>query len=397
MQRHNVFVWLGVLSRPTLPAFSVLFMLEPLARSVIITVIPLMALQRFGSAQNVSLFFFILGIVGVGLSLVVPWLISRVHRRGTFGIGAVAGVAAMSLFVYGETWALCLGMAVHLFAAACLDVSLNLYLMEHVRRKELGRFEPIRVFFLAFAWSLGPFLGVLLRNTVSESAPFIFGGATTLALAGYFFYLRFTDHPAVSGARRAVTSPLTYLPRFFRQPRLRLAYLLSFMRAGWWTMYFIYVPIYCVTSGLGETLGGALVSLATALVMTTPLWRKPIQRFGIRYVLYFGFFGAGLMTIFTSQIMDMPHLALGFMVLGAFFAVPVDAVGNVPFFRAVHPWERSEMATVFGSYRAVGALSFPGMYSGVLAIFQLPAVFAVTGVCMIATGLVARYIPKRMN
>lgn len=396
MRPYNVVLWLGALSRPTMPAFSVLFTLEPLSRSIIVTVIPLMALERFGTAQNVSIFFFVLGVFGVGMSLAVPWFVSRFYRRGTFTMGAVTGVIAMGLFMHGEIWSLCLGMVVHLFAASCIDVSLNLYMMEHVRRRDFGRFEPVRMFFLAFAWCIGPFLGVYLRNAVHPTAPFIFGALTVMTLAAYFFYLRFTDHPAVSGARPVVTNPLKYLPRFFAQPRLRLVYALSAMRSGWWTMYFIYIPIYCVTVGLGETMGGALVSLATAFVMMTPLLRQPIQRYGIRRILLLGYFGTGGMTIVLSLVIGVPYMAIGIILVAGLFAVLCDSVGNTLFYRAVHPYERSEMATVFGSYRSVSSLAFPGLYSGVLAIFQLPAVFAVTGLCMIGASILTRYIPKRI-
>ena len=95
--------------------------------------------------------------------------------------------------------------------------------------------------------------------------------------------------------------------------------------------------------------------------------------------------------------MDNPYLAIGIIMAAAFFAVPCDAVGNAPFYRSVHSYERSEMTTVFVSYRSIASLTLPGLYSGVLAIFQLPAVFAVTGMCMIGTSLVTRYIPKSMN
>ena len=56
-----------------------------------------MALERFGSAQDVSIFFFVLGILGVGMSLAVPWLVRRLSRRGTFWLGAVSGVVSMLL------------------------------------------------------------------------------------------------------------------------------------------------------------------------------------------------------------------------------------------------------------------------------------------------------------
>ena len=115
-----------------------------------------MALERFGSVQDVSIFFFVLGILGVGMSLGVPWLVRQLARRGTFWLGAVSGVISMLLFMHNELWSFCAGMALHLFAASCIDVTLNLYLMEHIRRKDFGRFEPVRMFFLAFSWSIGP-------------------------------------------------------------------------------------------------------------------------------------------------------------------------------------------------------------------------------------------------
>ena len=59
--------------------------------------------------------------------------------------------------------------------------------------------------------------------------------------------------------------------------------------------------------------------------------------------------------------------------------------------------ERSEMATVFGSYRSGSSLAFPGIYAGVLTIFPLPAVFVFTGLGMLATSLMTRFIPTRMR
>ncbi len=356
-----------------------------------------MALERFGSAQGVSIFFFVLGILGVGMSLAVPWLVRRLSRRGTFWLGVVAGVAGMLLFIHNEFWTFCAGMALHLFAASCIDVTLNLYWMEHVRRQDFGRVEPVRMFFLAFSWSVGPFLGVYLRNTIDPAAPFLVGAVVVLLLGGFFLYRQFSENPTTGGKHAPVTNPVRYLPRFFSQPRMALVYLLSAMRSGWWTMYFIYVPIFCVTMGLGETMGGVLVSLAVSFVMTTPLLRGTIQRYGIRRVLLVGYAGAGSVTIGIGALIGIPNLAVALILMAALFAVLCDSVGNTLFYRAVRFWERSAMATVFMSYRPISALAFPGVYSGVLAIFPLPAVFIFTGVGMLATSLMTRFIPARMR
>ena len=388
---------MSALSRPTTSSFFVLFTLEPLYRSIIVTVVPLMALERFGSAQAVSVFFFVLGMFGISMSLAVPWLVRRLSRRGTFWLGVVTGITSMLLFVHGELWSFYIGMALHLFAASCVDVTLNLYWMEHVRRQDFGRVEPVRMFFLAFSWSVGPFLGVYLRNTIDPAAPFLIGAVVVLVLGAYFFYLGLSKNSTRGSKHVAVTNPFRYLPRFFSQPRMILVYLLSAMRSGWWTMYFIYVPIFCVTMGLGETISGALVSLAVSFVMAAPLLRGTIQRYGIRRVLLVGYSGAGIVTVGIGACMDRSYLAVVLILMAALFAMLCDSVGNTLFYRAVRSWERSAMATVFMSYRPISALAFPGVYSGVLAIFPLPAVFIFTGVGMLATSLVTRFIPARMR
>ena len=144
-------------------------------------------------------------------------------------------------------------------------------------------------------------------------------------------------------------------------------------------------------------MGGALVSLATSFAMATPLLRGTIQRYGIRQVLLIGYAGTGLVTVGLGASMGIPYLAVALILLAALFAVLCDSVGNTLFYRAVRSWERSEMATVFGSYRSVSSLAFPGVYSGVLAIFPLPAVFICTGFGMLATSLMTRFIPAKMR
>ena len=96
-----------------------------------------------------------------------------------------------------------------------------------------GRFEPLRLFFAAGSWVLGPWLGVYLKDEVAPWSTFALAGGTALALFGFFWFLRLTENPAVAPAKGPPPNPLRYLPRFFGQPRLRLAWLLAVGRSGW--------------------------------------------------------------------------------------------------------------------------------------------------------------------
>jgi aerobic C4-dicarboxylate transport protein len=54
---------------------------------------------------------------------------------------------------------------------------------------------------------------------------------------------------------RPPSNPVLYLRRFFAQPRLRLAWTLAASRSSWWSMFYVYAPIFAVTAGLGLDLG----------------------------------------------------------------------------------------------------------------------------------------------
>jgi len=74
----------------------------------------------------------------------------------------------------------------------------------------------------------------------------------------------------------------------------------------------------------------------------------------------------------------------------------IDGAGNLPFMRAVRPRERAEMTTVFSTYRDMSRLAMPGVFSLVLQVFALPAVFVTSALTMAVMAYYARYIPRRL-
>jgi len=89
-------------------------------------------------------------------------------------------------------------------------------------------------------------------------------------------------------------------------------------------------------------------------------------------------------------------VVLASIVLAAFGTETIDGAGNLLFLRAVHPHERSEMTTVFVSYRDVAQFGPPVVFSVLLSVFSLPSVFVAGGVMMLVSAALARHIPRRL-
>ena len=268
--------------------------------------------------------------------------------------------------------------------------------MDHVPRQELNHFEPRRIFAAGAAFVIGPWLGVTLQARFVEWLPFAIAGGAAMILLGFFWFLRLTENPAVAPMQKSPPSPLVYLKKFFSQPRLRLAWILAVGRSSWWSMFFIYAPIFAVDAGLGREFGGALVSIGVAATFLVPLWGWIGQRIGLRRLLIVAYAASGLVTLLVALLAGAPLLGAAALVFAAVASSGIDGAGNVPFLRAVHPLERPEMTTVFSTYRDAAQLAPPGVFSVLLRFFELPAVFLAGGAAMFLMSYYARFIPRRL-
>ncbi len=395
--RHPI--WLRRVGAPGAEAIGVLFALESLVRSLLATIIPLEALRLLGGAQQVSVLFFFVSFAGLGASFAVPWLVHRSARRWVYSLGAVMLAIAAALLAFGTLPTQALGMAARVIGTVALNICLNLYIMDNIGRADLARSEPLRLFYSSAAWIVGPALGVYLARNLAPWAPYAASAAGTVALLAYFWVLRLRDGTAIRPASSPPANPLRSIDRYFRQPRLALAWLIAVGRNAWWAMFFIYTPIYAIQSGLGEQVGGLLVSGGLATMFALPLWGRLARRLGMRRHLVNAFGAASLATLGVAVAiwLHLPWLGAGLLLAAAFAIVSLDAVGNMPFMLAVHPQDRRDMTPVFATYRDIAEMAPPGAFSLLLRLFELPAVYAAAGLTMIGLAALCRRMHPRLG
>lgn len=385
------------LGAPGAEAFAVLFALESFARAILSTVIPVEALRHLGDAGGVSSVFFAASLCALTASLGIPWLVRKTARRWVYSAGFVGLALAPALFVVEGLETFMSGMIVRAVGTVAVTICLSLYILDFIAKKDLSRSEPMRLFYSAAAWCTGPFFGVWLAEHAGREAPFIVSAAVSLLALGYFWFLRITENPAVVQKAGPVPTPLAYVRRYFAQPRLRMAWVMTTGRNVWWVVYFIYVPVYAVQSGLGAEVGGAIVSIGTSFMFLSPLTGRLVRREGIRRVFVFGYLLASAATFLVAAASGHPSLGGALIVCAALGMSAIDAGGNMLFLYAVRRHERAEMTTVYSTYRDAADIVPPGLFSILLRVFELPAVFVVGGAVTFALALLARRIHPRLG
>jgi predicted MFS family arabinose efflux permease len=396
--RHPI--WLEGVARPGIGTFALLFAIESFARAILATVIPLQAYAVLESSRAVSLMFTCVGIAGLTGSLFIPFLIRLIPRRWVYTLGALGLVLAAALFALDGPGGLLAGLVVRVLAVACLNITLNLYIMDTIRRGDFVRAEPFRLAVSGAAWTLCPSLGVYLYTQFGALAADGLSAAAALLLLGAFWTIRLSDNPAITAARpgTALPNPLRNIGRFVAQPRLRLGWLIAFGRSSWWAQFFTFTPLYLVISGHSDLVSAVVISLGNAMLFLTVLIGRFAERVGVRRVIVGAYLltAISMLTAAALAVVGWSVAVAALLLLAGAWVSGLDAVGNIPFLRAVRARERAEMTAVFRTYIDLSELLPSALFALLLSFFGLESVFATTGLAMLAIGLVARYLPRAL-
>ena len=382
------------LSTPGPWSFAVLTAIEGLARASLATVIPLLAFKVMGNARDVSALYTGVGWVALVATFSIPWLVRRFRVRRIYALGGVLLILSTLCYASATAPGWVAGHMMRLFAMSCATVGISLYIMAYIPKRQLGRSEPLRTFCSAFSWSLGPFFGVTLATDAGRGVAFAFSAVCAALFLLYFLRLPLGD--PLAGGGSAPVAPWRNVRRFFAQPRLVLEWLLNFGREAWWVMFFVYAPIFMVQAGETPKTGALLISCGTAFLFITPIMGWVGRTVGLRRFLMAMFTIAGTATLAVALAFQHHWVGAGLLLVAAFTMVSLDAVGHIPFLRAVRARERPEMTMVFGTYRDMAGLIPTAVFTALLSVLPLQSVFAATGIALFGVAVLARWIPRGM-
>lgn len=381
---------------PKIQHFALLAGLEAAVRGILIATIPLAVYDAFGSAQNLSRVYLIAGVVTLIWGLLVPRLTTIWPRRWVYSAGCVLYLIAMVLFVLGSQLTVQLGILIMGFATVTCFVCFNAYVLDYVPRANLGRTQSLQMVYAAAPWAIGPMLGVWLWGLWAP-LPFIIAAVFAAIQLAAFWYLRLGNGKQITRAKGPALNPLAYLGPFFAQPRLIAGWLFAVIRScGWW-VYVVYVPIFCIENGLGDRLGGIMLSCTNATLLLSPFMATWVRKQSVRVSLRLTLAYCAALFCAATLLTPVPWAAMALLFMGSFGLVMLDVVGGLPFMMSVKPSQRAEMAAVYSSFRDVSGIATPAAAALVLMLAPLGFIFAASGFGFAAAFVIAGRLHPRLG
>jgi predicted MFS family arabinose efflux permease len=390
--------WLRHAQAPGARTFAILGGIEAAARAILASVLPLTAYRAAGDAAAMSRIYLLVGLVSLAAAMIIPALGRIFRRRYLYTAGGLGLALAALLAGLFEGRFVLPALFVQAIGTVTLTICFNAYLMDYIQWTELGASESLRLFYSAAAWTVGPFLGVWLMEEVHYVAPFALSLLAALALILAFWWFRLGDGKAITRAVGPAPSPLAYLGRFARRPRLVAGWLFASVRSCGWVAFYLYVPVFAVESGLGDKVGGFLVSFGSVYLFVTPLMLAWLRRHSVRNAVMAGFAWAAVSFAATAVLLPAnAWMAALLLEAAAFFMIFLDLVAGLPFLMAVKPSERTEMSAVYSTFRDVSHVATPAIGALVLLYFPLGGAFLLLGAMFGMTSALASRLPAELG
>jgi len=377
-------------------SFARLNALEGIARSLLVGVIPLMVFESLGSKELVTQVYLAGSVLTLAITLNFATLERRMHRRWVVTLGVAFTLAAVTILLSADGRIVAAAVGLQQASASLFSVCLSLYIMDYIGRKELIFTETRRMLYTGAVWLVGPTLGLWLWDNLNYWSPFLLASFGSLGMLAYFWYLRLGPDAAIAGARSRPASIFRIIPRYFSQRSLRIAYWITMSRSIFWVTLFVYGPIYVVEAGLPTWIAGALLSLASALLLVSPLIRRLAGRWGTRPMIVIALTLAGVSMLALYLLGPPRGLGLLFWMTAAFGGVTLDVLGNIPFMRTVKPRERTEMTMIFSTWREGSQLLTPLLVSAVLLVAPFDVFYILLAVLLLVAAFTSTFLPRRI-
>jgi MFS family permease len=377
-------------------SFARLNALEGIARSLLMGVIPLLALEVLGSKEMVTRAYLLASILTLTITLNFAALERLLQRRWVVTLGVACTMIAMTILLLGDGPIMALGIGLQQAAASLFSVCLSLYIMDYIGKRELIYTETRRMLYAGIVWMVGPTLGLWLWENAASWAPFALTVFASVGMLSYFWYLRLGHGKGIQKARSRPANVFKIIPRYFKQRPLRIAYWITMSRSMFWVTLFIYGPIYVIEARLPTWVAGGLLSLASGLLLISPLIRRFAGRVGTRLTIIYALVLIGSSMLMLYFIGEPKLIGLVFWVSAALGGVTLDVLGNIPFMRMVKPRERIEMTMIFSTWREGSQLLTPLMASLVLLFAPFEIFYVLLALFLFGAAIKASYLPRRL-
>ena len=358
--------------------FAWLALTTGLANAAFWTIFPLVVENVVKSEVWVGVFFSLISIlafVGSLLSTVILRKFSRVKIMKWGYIGCTIFILLFTLIIT-KTHLYFFEIPRALFTLIT-GIILSLYIRDTAKANKLGLAEGRYYLYANVGWLIGPIVGGYLGQFVSRNAVFVFSALLYLLSFIIFQHQHFKKHPLLKHQKeeQTMTEIFSNIKYFFKIKELRKVYAISLGLNYWWAVSCIYIPLYVIGNGFGDSVVGWVIAGGILpLVLFEKLIGKLADKKGLRIYLAVGFLIIAIVTIFFNLISIVP-IVLILMAVVNIGAALIEPLQETYLFKIIKKKDEERFYGVYNTADPLANILGPLVASVFVLFFGLPGVW----------------------
>lgn len=345
-----------------------------------------------GSDSAVGLISGALTLVSfVSYFLFVP-LVQKSRKSSLFVYSLVLVGITYLLFYFNRSFILFLLLAVFITAVYTIRTCVfGIIVRDKSKIGDLSQNEGFIYTFINLGWVVGPLIGGYVASLFGNNAVFLFSFFFCFFALMTFLFSKVEDR---HHDKKATDHILSNFLEFFKDKKRLAAYVLRGGAFLWWTLIYVFMPLYIIEQGLSKVLVGYfLFSVAVPLIVSEYIFSKMAKRYGYGKIFMFGFsiaFVFAIASFFASNIFAVLILVM----LAGFGIAMLEPTTEAYFLEVANIKDISRFYGPFNT--SVDVMQFSGKIISSLVLFILPFkfLFLLFAVFMLIMAVFASRIRK---
>lgn len=291
----------------------------------------------------------------------------------------------------------------HVFAVVLLGIitsvlttlrvtSYGIMVRDKSKQKELSKNEGLVYTLINIAWLLGPIIAGYVAANLGERKVFFLAACFLFIALLSFRGMKINDNRT---KKKKDKNAVKIFISYFKKKERVLAYFIGGGLDYWWSLIYIYVPLYIINIAQKSdvTIGYFLAAVVIPLILIEYAAGKTAAKKGYKRLFFVGFFILGIAGVIAFLLSNI-YLLLGVLVLASFGAGLLEPTTESYFFETITKEERDKY---YGTYNTtINANSFIGriLGAGVLLLFPFKAVFLCFGIIMFIFSLISLKVKR---
>jgi len=250
----------------------------------------------------------------------------------------------------------------------CLDILFR----DNTSNRSLNQNGGLFYALLNLGWVVGMVISSILLLYIQVQSVFFFTGLFYLIGLTLFIMIHLKNIHKVR--KKFDNNPLHNILRYFRNRKLLLPYAMVMGIMSWWSLVYVFVPLFMIRNRLSEPLIGVFFALATIpLIAFEYQVGKISSRKGFRFFFVWGFIGLALVSLALFFVNNI-FIQLAILIGGSIFAAFLEPIQDTFFYKQVGRSDEEVFYPIYGTATHIGA--FVGKFSIATVLLTLPDNYA---------------------